>query len=259
MCIFSTMRCQNMQTIHSSKTKRRHQFVFSSPPSHLLFAVNTSISDSDNKRRTTSKWPCCTARWSATWNESIHYLSFTLIYHYFDWNRVYSLEYDFPGEYYRSFLDYSQQRYAMPIDDWLWHRWYLHRQVTKPNSLQEDRDGWFSPTKFRRMISLPVCTHRCKGVTWLASWTRVLTLTWTVRRKRRLSISPVWTATWRKFRPRWSSWKQNKVRRKSKERRIYLISCLRFTFKNEIRCFIIFRNNRTSKCRLLLFISNGQI
>lgn len=56
-------------------------------------------------------------------------------------------------------------------------------------------------TRFRRIISLPVWTLKCNGVSWLASWTRLFTFTLTVRRNRTLSISPFWTAIWRKFRP----------------------------------------------------------
>ena len=40
-------------------------------------------------------------------------------YRYFDWNQRDLLGCDFREEYYRSFLDYSLQQYAIPIDDWL--------------------------------------------------------------------------------------------------------------------------------------------
>lgn len=61
------------------------------------------------------------------------------------------------------------------------------------------------------MISDPVCTARCRGVSFDESWTLELTLACTLMRKRTLSISEFWTATWRKLRPLLSTWTETDV------------------------------------------------
>lgn len=149
----------------------------------------------------------------------------------------------------------------MQIDGCQWFHWYWHLPATErgENKMIVRGKAVFQRTRFRSMISLPVWTHKCNGVNWLASWTRVFTFTWRGRRKSTLSISAFWTAIWRKFRPLLSIWNQERVRWWSSDscssRVSHLFSCSWFTFQYQICCFIIFCRHSTSKRCLILLVA----